>query len=48
MAKVSESITTRKTDEKQRNIDLIEHVSHQIVGVKLPSNRQVLELGQMR
>lgn len=38
------SVKTRKADEKQRSIALIGQVSHQIVGAKLPSNRQVLEV----
>lgn len=38
------SIKTLKFDEKQRQIALIGLVSHQIVGTKLPSNRQVLEV----
>lgn len=37
-------MTTRKADEKQRNIVLIGQVSHQILGAKLPSNRQVLQV----
>lgn len=48
MAEASEankpSIKTRKADEIQRNIALIGNVSHQIVGAKLPSNRQVLQV----
>lgn len=38
------SVKTRKADEKERQIALIGNVSHQIVGAKLPSNRQVLEV----
>lgn len=38
------SVVTRKVDEKKRTIALVGHVSHQIVGAKLPSNRQVLEV----
>lgn len=38
------TVKTRKSDEKQRKITLIGQVSHQIVGAKLPSNRQVLEV----
>lgn len=38
------SVKTRKADKKQRQIALIGNVSHQIVGAKLPSNRQVLEV----
>lgn len=38
------SVKTRKADEKQRQIAFIGNVSHQIVGAKLPSNRQVLEV----
>lgn len=38
------SVTTRKADEQKRQIALIGQVSHQIVGAKLPSNRQVLQV----
>lgn len=38
------SVKTRKTDEKKRQIFLIGNVSHQIVGAKLPSNREVLQV----
>lgn len=38
------SVKTRQADEQKRQIALIGHVSHQIVGAKLPSNRQVLEV----
>lgn len=38
------SITTRQTDEAFRKIDLIGYTAHQIVGAKLPSNRQVLKV----
>lgn len=38
------SMKTRKADEKQRQIALIGNVTHQIVGAKLPSNRQVLQV----
>lgn len=38
------SVVTRKVDEKNQTIALVGHVSHQIVGAKLPSNRQVLEV----
>lgn len=48
MAQASEpstsSMKTRKADEKQRHIPMIGHISHQIVGAKLPSNRQLLEV----
>lgn len=37
-------VKTRKADEKQRQIALIGQVSHQIVGAKLPTNRQVLQV----
>lgn len=40
----SSSIKTRKADEKKRNIAMIGHVSHQVSGAKLPSNRQVLKV----
>lgn len=43
-AKQGKPMKTRKTDEKQRHIAMIGNVSHQIVGAKLPSNRQVLEV----
>lgn len=35
---------TRKADEKLRKIAMIGDVAHQIVGAKLPSNRQVLQV----
>lgn len=35
---------TRKSEEKSRAIALIGNVAHQIVGAKLPSNRQVLQV----
>lgn len=38
------SVKTRQADEKERQIALIGHVSHQIVGAKLPSNRQALQV----
>lgn len=38
------TVKTRKADEKLRKITMIGQVSHQIVGAKLPSNRQVLEV----
>lgn len=48
MAKALDSsvslVKTRQTDEKERKIAFVGHVSHQIVGAKLPSNRQVLEV----
>lgn len=37
-------VKTRNADEKQRKIALIGHVSQHIMGAKLPSNRQVLEV----
>lgn len=40
----SNAVTTRKADEKIRNIAMIGRISHQIVGAKLPSNRHVLEV----
>lgn len=36
-------MTTRKGDEKKRTIAMVGEVSHQIIGSKLPSNRQVLQ-----
>lgn len=48
MAKALDSsvckVKTRQADEKDRQIAFIGHVSHQIVGAKLPSNRQVLKV----
>lgn len=41
--KMSSSVTTRQADEAKRKIKMIGEVSHQIVGAKLPSNRQVLD-----
>lgn len=38
------SVKTRKSVENLRNIDLIGTTTHQIVGAKLPSNRQVLQV----
>lgn len=38
------TVTTRRADEKLRNILLIGQCSHQILGAKLPSNRQILQL----
>lgn len=38
------AVKTRQTDEKLRKIEMVGYVSHQIVGAKLPSNRQVLEV----
>lgn len=38
------TVKTRKTDEKARKIEIIGFVSHQIVGAKLPSNKQVFEV----
>lgn len=38
------SVKTRRSDEKSRQIAFIGNVSHQIVGSKLPSNRQVLQV----
>lgn len=37
-------MNTRQADENKRNVALVGQVSHQIVGAKLPSNRQVLEV----
>lgn len=37
------SVSTRKSVEHLQNIDLIGQTSNQIVGAKLPSNRQVLQ-----
>lgn len=38
------TVKTRQAEEKLRNIALIGKVSHQIVGAKLPSNRQMFEV----
>lgn len=38
------SITTRRAIESKYKIDLIGTICHQIVGAKLPSNRQVLQV----
>lgn len=38
------TVNTRQSDEHLRKIELIGNVSHQIVGAKLPSNRQILEV----
>lgn len=38
------TVNTRKADEKLRKIALVGNVSHQIVGAKLPSNKQILEI----
>lgn len=38
------SIKTRKAVQALHNIDLVGRTSHQITGVKLPSNRQVLQV----
>lgn len=40
----SRKAKTRKEDEKTRKIEIVGWMSHQIVGAKLPSNRQVLEV----
>lgn len=40
---MASSVTTRQGDEKQRTIVMVGEVSHQILGAKLPSNRQVLQ-----
>lgn len=37
-------MNTRKADENLRVIKLVGNVSHQIVGAKLPSNKQLLEV----
>lgn len=44
LTSTSSSIQTRKYLETLRNIDLIGTTTHQIVGAKLPSNRQVLQV----
>lgn len=41
---MASTVKTRKGDGKLRKIAMIGDVSHQIVGTKLPSNRQVLEV----
>lgn len=41
---MASSITTRQADELLRKVVMIGEVSHQIVGAKLPSNKQVLEV----
>lgn len=38
------SITSRRSQQTLREIDLVGHVSHQITGSKLPSNKQVLQV----
>lgn len=38
------SVQTRKGDEKLRKIVMVGDVSHQILGSKLPSNKQVLQV----
>lgn len=38
------SSSTSKAEEKLRKISLVGNVSHQIVGAKLPSNKQILEV----
>lgn len=40
---MASSVTTRQADEKKRTILMVGEVSHQILGAKLPSNRQVLQ-----
>lgn len=35
------SVKTRQSDAERRSIKLIGKVAHQIVGAKLPSNKQV-------
>lgn len=40
----SSNVNTRQADEKLRKISLVGNVSHQIVGTKLPSNKQILEV----
>lgn len=40
---MASTVTTRRADENLRRIALIGYCSHQIVGAKLPSNRQVLQ-----
>lgn len=41
---MSDALTTRSADESKRNIFLVGRVEHQIVGAKLPSKRQVLQV----
>lgn len=41
---MASTVHTRKADEKLRSVSLIGNVAHQIVGAKLPSNRQVLQV----
>lgn len=41
---MASSVTTRQADEAKRTIKIIGDVSHQIVGAKLPSNKQVLQM----
>lgn len=41
---MASTVKTRKADEKLREIAIVGHVSHQILGAKLPSNKQVLEV----
>lgn len=38
------SVKTRRSLEKKQNIDIIGKTSHQIMGAKLPSNKQVLQV----
>lgn len=42
--KSASSVTTRKSVENLHYIDLIGNTSHQIIGAKLPSIRQVLQV----
>lgn len=41
-AKSTSSRATRKSTESLSNIEMIGKTSHQIIGAKLPSNKQVL------
>lgn len=43
-SKCASSVTTRKSVENLYHIDMIGNTSHQIIGAKLPSNRQVLQV----
>lgn len=38
------SVSTRKSFESLQNIDMIGKISHQILGAKLPCNRQLLQV----
>lgn len=43
-AKSTTSVNTRESVESVHNIAMIGRTSHQIIGAKLPSNRQVLQV----